>query len=130
MTYEQMLNFFIDYANYEKLGQIDNSHLVHADRDLINYANNKNCQKLAEIHGKAVDFPKSGYCPPVSPELFVSEYPDFMEKDPAKTYESKSILGRLYQDIKEKIQKLLEDKEDAMPHIDEELISTFQYDQT
>ncbi len=42
-----MLDFFIDYTNYEKLGQIDNSHLIHADRDLVNYANNKDCLKLA-----------------------------------------------------------------------------------
>jgi len=30
--YDKMLNFFIEYLNYEKLGQIDNSHLVTADR--------------------------------------------------------------------------------------------------
>jgi RNA-dependent RNA polymerase len=75
-----MLDFFIDYTNYEKLGQIDNSHLIHADRDLVNFANNKSCLKLAEIHGKAVDFPKTGYCPPVSSDLFCNVYPDFMEK--------------------------------------------------
>lgn len=72
ISYDQMLDFFIDYVNYEKLGQIDNSHLVHADQDENNFANNKKCQKLAEIHGKAVDFPKSGYCPPVSHDLFAS----------------------------------------------------------
>lgn len=60
-----MLDFFIDYVNYEKLGQIDNSHLIKADRDLKNYANSKDCKQLARIHGKAVDFPKTGYCPPV-----------------------------------------------------------------
>lgn len=32
VTYEKMLDFFIEYLNYEKLGQIDNSHLVTADR--------------------------------------------------------------------------------------------------
>jgi hypothetical protein len=26
-----MVDFFVEYLNYEKLGQIDNSHLVHAD---------------------------------------------------------------------------------------------------
>lgn len=60
-----MLDFFINYTNYEKLGQIDNSHLVHADQDLNEYAKNSKCMKLSEIHGKAVDFPKTGYCPPV-----------------------------------------------------------------
>ena len=38
-----MLDFFIDYINYEKLGQIDNSHLVNADKDHIDYAGNKKC---------------------------------------------------------------------------------------
>ena len=33
IEYREMLDFFIDYVNYEKLGQIDNSHLVTADRD-------------------------------------------------------------------------------------------------
>lgn len=36
--------------------------------------------KLCEIHGKAVDFPKTGYCPEVDPKLLTSIYPDFMEK--------------------------------------------------
>ena len=80
VSYEKMLNFFIDYVNYEKLGQIDNSHLIKADRDHNNFANNKDCKQLAKIHGKAVDFPKTGYCPPVPPELLSSEYPTFMEK--------------------------------------------------
>ena len=130
VTYDMMLDFFIDYTNYEKLGQIDNSHLVHADMDLINYARNKNCQKLAEIHGKAVDFPKTGYCPPVSSDLFVSVYPDFMQKHPSKTYISKSVLGKLYQDVKEKIQRLLEDKEDTLPQYDLEVLATYPLDQS
>lgn len=40
---------------------------MHADKDLNNYAGSDICLKLALIHGKAVDFPKTGYCPPVSP---------------------------------------------------------------
>lgn len=61
--YKEMMNFFFEYINYEKLGQIDNSHLVKADRDINNFAENTECLKLSEIHGKAVDFPKTGYCP-------------------------------------------------------------------
>lgn len=78
-----MMNFFFEYINYEKLGQIDNSHLVKADSDTTNYADNADCIKLSEIHGKAVDFPKTGYCPEVDPKLLVSVYPDFMEKEEA-----------------------------------------------
>lgn len=130
-TYEKMLDFFIDYTNYEKLGQIDNSHLVHADRDQVNYANNKICLKLAEVHGKAVDFPKTGYCPPVPSELFCSEYPDFMEKENTKTYQSDSILGKLYRDIKSKIQHLLENEvEINVTEIDQSLIFDYPFDET
>jgi hypothetical protein len=43
---------------------------------------NKDCQELCQIHGLAVDFPKTGICPPVNPRLLTSVYPDFMEKDP------------------------------------------------
>lgn len=60
--YNEMLDFFVEYLNYEKLGQIDNSHLVHADRSPF-YAKAKECMELAIAHGKAVDFPKSGFCP-------------------------------------------------------------------
>jgi hypothetical protein len=81
-VYEDMLNFFVEYLNYEKLGQIDNSHLVHADRSPF-YAKAKECVELAIAHGKAVDFPKSGFCPEVDPKLLVSTYPDFMEKEEA-----------------------------------------------
>ena len=42
-----MLDFFIEYLNYEKLGQIDNSHLIHADKDTLCYANNDICKKLS-----------------------------------------------------------------------------------
>mgnify|MGYP000941427884 CR=1 FL=1 len=78
--YVEMLEFFVDYMNYDKLGKIANSHLVTADKDLTNYAHNSDCIKLAIAHGNAVDFPKSGYCPPIDEKLFVKDYPDFMEK--------------------------------------------------
>ena len=72
-----MVHFFIEYLNYEKLGQIDNSHLVKADQS-VNFAKDKECIELSKIHGKAVDFPKTGFCPHVDQRLLVSSYPDFM----------------------------------------------------
>jgi hypothetical protein len=89
-----MLTFFIEYLNYEKLGQIDNSHLVKADLS-INFANDKECIELAKIHGKAVDFPKTGFCPQVDPKLLVSTYPDFMEKEEAVTFDLYSLSTTL-----------------------------------
>lgn len=79
--YTHMLEFFVDYMNYDKLGKIANSHLVTADSDITNFANNSDCIRLAIAHGNAVDFPKSGYCPPIDEKLFVKDYPDFMEKE-------------------------------------------------
>lgn len=117
-----MVNFFIEYLNYEKLGQIDNSHLVKADQS-PSFAKDKDCIQLAKIHGKAVDFPKTGYCPQVDSKLLVSCYPDFMEKDDQPEYMSQSILGILYNDIKLKIVNLLNECEAKKSgKIDEELI--------
>lgn len=58
-----MLDFFIEYADCEKLGVIDNCHLINADRDIELFAENPVCKHLAKIHGKAVDFAKSGEIP-------------------------------------------------------------------
>ena len=45
------------------------------------------------MHSKAVDYAKTGVTPTVPPDLRVSKYPDFMEKDDKPEYESTSILG-------------------------------------
>lgn len=80
--YKEMLTFFCDYMNYDLLGKIANSHLIKADQDLTKYAYNEECIRLAIAHGHAVDFPKSGYCPPIDEKLImVKKYPDFMEKE-------------------------------------------------
>ena len=57
-----MLDFFVDFSNSEKLGRINNLHTVHADQSKI-YANDPKCKTLAAIHGKAVDYAKSGEAP-------------------------------------------------------------------
>lgn len=60
----EMLDFFIDFMNYESLGKVDNSHLALADES-ANLASDPKCLKLAEFHASAVDFAKTGYTPPV-----------------------------------------------------------------
>lgn len=50
-----------------------------------------------------------------------------MEKENNKTYTSKSILGKLYRDVKEKIQDLLEAKDHAKPSIDPHLIAEYKF---
>jgi hypothetical protein len=75
-----MLDFVVEYINSEKLGMIDNSHLIHAEKNLKKYAHSKICIKLAEYHGKAVDYGKTGIMPEIPPKLFATTYPDFMGK--------------------------------------------------
>ena len=94
-----MLEFFVDYMNYDKLGKIANSHLVTADSDITNFANNSDCIRLAIAHGNAVDFPKSGYCPPIDEKLFVKDYPDFMEKEEVVRYLIYSERQNIYKQV-------------------------------
>ena len=90
-----MIDFFVEYINSEKLGTIDNSHLVHADKNPIKCANSKICKKLAYYHGKAVDYGKTGDMP-VVPKMLLAEWlPSYMRKH-GKVYTSTSILGMLY----------------------------------
>ncbi|KAL4432702.1 hypothetical protein ABPG74_011523 [Tetrahymena malaccensis] len=101
---EEMLDFFIDFLNNENLGKIDNSHLVFADRS-PQYAEDPKCLILASLHAKAVDYAKSGQSPKLPKNLAIKEYPDFMEKDDKPSYESQSILGILYRQVKDQYEK-------------------------
>lgn len=64
-----MLDFFVDYMNFENLGKIDNSHLAKADHS-DELALDPDCVKLAEYHSAAVDFAKTGYCPKIDNKYF------------------------------------------------------------
>ena len=65
---------------------------------------------ISFIHSKAVDFVKSGIRPPqITKELRPLTYPHFMEKSDKVEYESKTILGKLYDDVKRKTAYLISD---------------------
>lgn len=66
-----MLDFFIEYMNFECLGRIDNSHLALADQS-PKFAFDWKCIKLAELHAEAVDFPKTGTYPFVNLKLLTA----------------------------------------------------------
>lgn len=80
-----MLDFFIEYMNFECLGRIDNSHLALADQS-PNFAFDWKCIKLAELHAEAVDFPKTGTYP------FVTFFR--LKTGPEKPYDEK--VSRFY----------------------------------
>ena len=44
------------------------------------------CITLAHMHSDAVDFPKTGECPSLTPELRPDQYPDFMMKSDKPRY--------------------------------------------
>ena len=98
---QHMLDFFIRYMNFDNLGKIANSHLALADQS-PKLAFDDRCLRLSELHSDAVDFVKTGYCvEKIESQLLAKEWPDFMEKkDYLLIYESKTILGELYRDIK------------------------------
>ena len=98
---QDMLDFFIKYMNFDNLGKIANSHLAIADQS-EELALDERCLRLAELHSDAVDFVKTGYCiERIESRLLAKEWPDFMEKkDYLIIYESQTILGELYREVK------------------------------
>ena len=74
-----MLDFFINFMNYENLGKIDNAHLARSDQSKL-MAMDPSCIKLAEFHSSAVDYAKTGFCPEVNKKYLNKMWPDFMEK--------------------------------------------------
>lgn len=82
------------------LGVIANAHLVFADRGELK-AESPECLQLAELFSIAVDYPKTGIPAQIPQSLWVSEYPDFMEKPDKPSYESTQVIGKLYRQVKE-----------------------------
>jgi RNA-dependent RNA polymerase len=96
---EGVIEFFIKYMESENLGNIANTHLAQADKSGIY---NRNVITLAELHSKAVDYPKTGVPAIIPLECRVREWPDFMGKSEDKSYESKKSLGIMYRMISDK----------------------------
>eukprot|EP00826_Nyctotherus_ovalis_P017842 TRINITY_DN15276_c0_g1_i7.p1 TRINITY_DN15276_c0_g1~~TRINITY_DN15276_c0_g1_i7.p1 ORF type:complete len:243 (-),score=73.91 TRINITY_DN15276_c0_g1_i7:15-743(-) len=120
-----IINFFAEYMKGNNLGKIANAHLVQADRSL-KLALDERCLYLAEQHSIEVDFPKTGISGTLREEDRTREYPDFMEKeDTLSTYESQSILGKLYRktkDIQFSVFNSEEFNEVVAVNVDKELI--------
>ncbi|USP82601.1 uncharacterized protein yc1106_09875 [Curvularia clavata] len=101
ITAKEISQFFVNYMKNDALGPIAHSHLAQADfRD--NGVGDPVCLELAELHSRAVDFPKSGIPAEMRRELRPKRWPHFMEKKylaPHQIYHSKNILGRLYDEV-------------------------------
>jgi hypothetical protein len=80
------------------LGQIDNAWLVFADLSSEG-AKSAECLELAELHSLAVDFPKKGVPAFMTADLKPKKYPDFMEKEPQRSYKSQKTIGWIYRSV-------------------------------
>ncbi|KAI9354200.1 RNA dependent RNA polymerase-domain-containing protein [Pilaira anomala] len=110
-----IIKFFVNYINYDNLGQIANAHLATADQS-VNGARDGKCILLAQLHSEAVDFPKSGKPAQLTDDLIVKAFPDFMQKKDKDTYESKKVLGRIFRAIDKSNYK------DYQSHLTEEAV--------
>ncbi|XVE74532.1 hypothetical protein DITRI_Ditri12bG0024400 [Diplodiscus trichospermus] len=99
VTIEEVAEYFTNYILNDSLGIISNAHTVFADRE-PSKAMSEPCIELAKLCSIAVDFPKTGVPAQIPHRLRVQEYPDFMEKPDKFTYESESVIGRLYREVK------------------------------
>lgn len=94
-----VIDFFIKYMESENLGNIANTHLARADRDGIY---DRKVLDLAQLHSKAVDYPKTGVPASIPQEHRVTEWPDYMDKPEGKSYKSKHAIGQMYRAIVDK----------------------------
>jgi RNA-dependent RNA polymerase len=86
------------YMVNDNLGIIDNAHKVFADDSERGGAMSDECIELAKLHSIAVDFPKTGVAVEIPYHLRPKKYPDFMEKPDKPTYESQSVIGKLFRE--------------------------------
>ncbi|OMJ86200.1 hypothetical protein SteCoe_12339 [Stentor coeruleus] len=94
-----VIDFFIKYMESENLGNIANTHLARADKDGIYHPK---VLDLAQLHSKAVDYPKTGVAALIPQEHRVTEWPDYMDKPEAKSYKSSHVIGQMYRSIVDK----------------------------
>ena len=98
ITRDHFIDYFIVYLSGSRLGQIANEWVAYADRS-INGAADKECMWLAEQHFVEVDYPKTGIHGKL-PSNPPKEYPSYMAADNQPSYESVSVLGKLYERTK------------------------------
>lgn len=89
---EDIIDFFIEYMQSDRLGQISNMHKIKADL-VLDGTRHPDCKSLAEMASRAVDFSKSGK--PVNmddaPKGAYHIRPDFMASGPGLVLKDKGF---------------------------------------
>ncbi|KAG2379104.1 hypothetical protein C9374_007742 [Naegleria lovaniensis] len=104
VTETDIINFLMEYFTRDNLGIIANLHLAQSDLQEKSIFSDI-CLRLCELHSIAVDSAKTGKFADIDSKVSISAYPHFMQHVTKKAYKSKKILGRLYDDLKEKIKE-------------------------
>ncbi|KAG2701578.1 hypothetical protein I3760_06G052400, partial [Carya illinoinensis] len=99
VTIKEVEEYFTNSMVKDNLGIIRMVHTVFADREPRRVMSHE-CMELAKIHSIAIDFPETGIAAEIPPHLYVKEYPDFMEKTNKRTYRSRSVIGKLFREVK------------------------------
>lgn len=98
VTVDDMTAFFVTHMKYDNLGRIATAHRYWADR-MEEGVKHDNCLELAALHSRAVDYAKTGVAAEMPKHLKVSRWPHWAEKEKNRSYESKKILGQMYDEV-------------------------------
>ncbi|KAF5237407.1 hypothetical protein FAUST_6065 [Fusarium austroamericanum] len=94
---DDLRNFFVKYLKNDKLPLIAMSHRAFADE--LGPKSSK-CLELAELHSKAVDYPKTGNPAVLRQDQQPRKWPHWMEK--RHSYHSRKALGVIYDKVAHK----------------------------
>ncbi|KAK6430725.1 hypothetical protein LTR95_013116 [Oleoguttula sp. CCFEE 5521] len=98
VTVEDITSFFVTHMKNDTLSRIATAHRYLADKheDGIKH---ENCLELAALHSKAVDYAKTGVPAEFPKHLHVTSWPHWAERKDKRSYRSRKILGKLYDEV-------------------------------
>nr|OQO18266.1 hypothetical protein B0A51_13880 [Rachicladosporium sp. CCFEE 5018] len=98
VTVEDMTSFFVTHMKNDTLSRIATAHRYLADKEEDGIKHEK-CIELAALHSKAVDYAKTGVPAEFPKHLRVTSWPHWAEKKDKRSYRSRKILGKLYDEV-------------------------------
>lgn len=102
VTVDNMTSFFVQHIKNDILSRIACAHRYWADQ-LPDGVKDAKCLHLAQLHSKAVDYPKTGVPAVMPADLRIQRWPHWSEprnKAKSKVYTSHRVLGKLYDEVK------------------------------
>lgn len=98
ISIDDIASFFVTHMKYDNLGRIATAHRYWADK-MEEGVKHENCLGLAALHSMAVDYAKTGVAAEMPKHLKVWKWPHWAEKDESRSYESKKILGQMFDEV-------------------------------